>query len=57
MGKSPGRWIKNLLLGKKSSKSNLSKGGEVEEGLVSSQVTVSDFSVAPQSISAPIPAN
>ncbi|GKV50759.1 hypothetical protein SLEP1_g57455 [Rubroshorea leprosula] len=30
MGKSPGRWIKNLLLGKKSSKSNLSKGGEVE---------------------------
>ncbi|GKU99416.1 hypothetical protein SLE2022_335150 [Rubroshorea leprosula] len=62
MGRLPGRWIKNLLLGKKSSKSNFSKGKEKlyvakkEEGLVSSQVTVSDFSLAPQSISAPIPA-
>ncbi|GLT50262.1 hypothetical protein SLA2020_237580 [Shorea laevis] len=28
MGKLPGRWIKNLLLGKKSSKSNLSEGKE-----------------------------
>ncbi|XP_042502508.1 protein IQ-DOMAIN 31-like isoform X2 [Macadamia integrifolia] len=29
MGKSPGKWIKTLLFGKKSSKSNLSKGREV----------------------------
>ncbi|GKV50761.1 hypothetical protein SLEP1_g57455 [Rubroshorea leprosula] len=34
MGKSPGRWIKNLLLGKKSSKSNLSKGGEVGKNVI-----------------------
>ncbi|GLT36965.1 hypothetical protein SLA2020_113090 [Shorea laevis] len=60
MGKSPGRWIKSLLLGKKSSKSNLSKGkeklyaAEKEEGLVSSKVAVSDFSVDPLSIAAPI---
>ncbi|KAJ4973487.1 hypothetical protein NE237_006661 [Protea cynaroides] len=29
MGKSPGKWIKTLLFGKKASKSNLSKGREV----------------------------
>uniref|UniRef100_A0A803QNN7 Uncharacterized protein n=1 Tax=Cannabis sativa TaxID=3483 RepID=A0A803QNN7_CANSA len=29
MGKTPTKWLKNLLLGKKSSKSNLSKGREV----------------------------
>ncbi|GMI87384.1 IQ-domain 28 [Hibiscus trionum] len=56
MGKSPAKWIKTLLLGKKSSKSNLSKGREKlnsankGEVLVSSKVTVSD-----PSISAPIP--
>ncbi|KAE8732951.1 putative Leucine-rich repeat protein kinase family protein [Hibiscus syriacus] len=61
MGKSPAKWIKTLLLGKKSSKSNFSKGrkklssankGEV---LVSSKVTVSDISADPPSVSAPIP--
>ncbi|XVF03385.1 hypothetical protein REPUB_Repub04eG0256700 [Reevesia pubescens] len=60
MGKSPAKWIKTLLLGKKSSKSNLSKGrdklnsankGEV---LVSPKLTVSDLLVDPPSISAPI---
>ncbi|XP_021299773.1 protein IQ-DOMAIN 31-like isoform X2 [Herrania umbratica] len=60
MGKSPAKWIKTLLLGKKSSKSNLSKGREKlnsankGEVLVSSKVTVSDLAVDPPSISAPI---
>ncbi|XVF85988.1 hypothetical protein PTKIN_Ptkin17bG0164700 [Pterospermum kingtungense] len=60
MGKSPAKWIKTLLLGKKSSKSNLSKergklnSGKKGEVLVSSKVTVSDLSVDPPSISAPI---
>ncbi|OMO58728.1 IQ motif, EF-hand binding site [Corchorus capsularis] len=60
MGKSPAKWIKTLLLGKKSSKSNLSKGREKlnstnkGEGLVSSKVTVSDLSGDPPTISAPI---
>ncbi|XP_022776915.1 protein IQ-DOMAIN 31-like isoform X2 [Durio zibethinus] len=60
MGKSPGKWIKTLLLGKKSSKSNLSKerkklnSANKGEVLVSSKVTVSDLSVDPPSISAPI---
>ncbi|XWS64293.1 hypothetical protein CRYUN_Cryun06bG0173900 [Craigia yunnanensis] len=60
MGKSPAKWIKTLLLGKKSSKSKLSKGREKlnsankGEVLVSSKVTVSDLSVDPPSISAPI---
>ncbi|GMJ04720.1 IQ-domain 28 [Hibiscus trionum] len=61
MGKSPAKWIKTLLLGKKSSKSNFSKGREKlnsankGEVLVSSKVTVSGLSVDPPSISAPIP--
>ncbi|KAK8977269.1 hypothetical protein V6N11_021355 [Hibiscus sabdariffa] len=61
MGKSPAKWIKTLLLGKKSSKSNFSKGREKlnsankGEVLVSSKVTKSDLSVDPPSISAPIP--
>ncbi|XP_022734785.1 protein IQ-DOMAIN 31-like [Durio zibethinus] len=60
MGKSPAKWIKTLLLGKKSSKSNLSKGREKlnaankGEVLVSSRVTVPDLSLDPPSISAPI---
>lgn len=29
MGKSPGKWIKNVLFGKKSAKTNISKGREV----------------------------
>ena len=35
MGKSPGKWIKTILFGKKSSKSNLSKNREVMEVSVS----------------------
>ncbi|KAG8473264.1 hypothetical protein CXB51_035190 [Gossypium anomalum] len=63
MGKSPAKWIKTLLLGKKSSKSSFSKGKEKlksankGEVLVSSKVTVSDLSVDPPSISAPILVN
>lgn len=30
MGKSPGKWFKAVLFGKKSSKSNLSKGKEIK---------------------------
>ncbi|KAK8508142.1 hypothetical protein V6N12_025243 [Hibiscus sabdariffa] len=61
MGKTPAKWIKTLLLGKKSSKSNFSKGREnlcsanKGEVLVSSKVIVSDLSMDPPSISAPIP--
>ncbi|XP_039065707.1 protein IQ-DOMAIN 31-like isoform X2 [Hibiscus syriacus] len=61
MGKSPAKWIKTLLLGKKSSKSNFSKGREKlssankGEVLVSSKVIVSDIPADPPSISAPIP--
>ncbi|KAG4110847.1 hypothetical protein ERO13_D13G072100v2 [Gossypium hirsutum] len=63
MGKSPAKWIKTLLLGKKSSKSSFSKEKEKlksankGEVLVSSKVTVSDLSVDPPSISAPILVN
>ncbi|KAK4841793.1 hypothetical protein QYF36_010618 [Acer negundo] len=52
MGKTPGKWIKNLLLGKKSSKSNL-KGRDIlksvnkGDALISSKVPVSQPSVAP----------
>lgn len=47
MGKTPGKWIKSLLLGKKSSKSNL-KGRDIlksanrEESLITSKVPVSE---------------
>ncbi|KAG4110850.1 hypothetical protein ERO13_D13G072200v2 [Gossypium hirsutum] len=47
MGKSPAKWIKTLLLGKKSSKSSFSKGKD-------KLVTVSDLSADSPSISAPI---
>ncbi|XP_038894591.1 protein IQ-DOMAIN 31 [Benincasa hispida] len=43
MGKSPGKWIKTILFGKKSSKSNLSKGrernGNEKEVLVSAKAS------------------
>ncbi|KAK8546973.1 hypothetical protein V6N13_099718 [Hibiscus sabdariffa] len=61
MGKTPAKWIKTLLLGKKSSKCNFSKGREKlssannGEVLVSSKVIVSELSMDPPSISAPIP--
>ncbi|XP_057446201.1 protein IQ-DOMAIN 31-like isoform X2 [Lotus japonicus] len=42
MGKSPGKWIKTVLFGKKSSKSNISKGRELvnkKEAVVASNVS------------------
>ncbi|KAH9709435.1 hypothetical protein KPL70_013166 [Citrus sinensis] len=52
MGKTPGKWIKSLLLGKKSSKSNL-KGRDIlksanrEESLITSKVSVSESFTTP----------
>ncbi|GMI99907.1 IQ-domain 28 [Hibiscus trionum] len=63
MGKSPAKWIKTLLLGKKPSNSDLLKGKEKlnspnkGEVLVSSKVTLSELFANPPSISAPIPVN
>lgn len=58
MGKTPGKWIKNLLLGKKSSKSNLSKGREKSttkgETVRSSKLSVSELTVSPPLISPPL---
>ncbi|KAK9277589.1 hypothetical protein L1049_007134 [Liquidambar formosana] len=53
MGKSPGKWIKTLLFGKKVPKSNLSKRREVmnpaneEEALISAKLSASDLTVDP----------
>lgn len=63
MGKSPGKWIKSVLFGKKSSKSTLSKGRETlvkksanrEETLVSAKLPVSDSTVVPPLTSLPLP--
>ncbi|XP_028210292.1 protein IQ-DOMAIN 31-like isoform X3 [Glycine soja] len=54
MGKSPGKWIKTVLFGKKSSKSNISKGREVlvnqEEGVVvTSKVLETGLALEPTS--------
>ncbi|PON67515.1 IQ motif, EF-hand binding site [Parasponia andersonii] len=60
MGKTPAKWIKNLLLGKKSSKSSVSKGREVlkstkkGEQLVSSKLFVSDVNADTPIISPPL---
>ncbi|KAM2781752.1 hypothetical protein FF1_011499 [Malus domestica] len=58
MGKTPGKWIKNLLLGKKSSKSTFSKGREKStnkgESLFSSKVSVSELTVSAPVISPPL---
>ncbi|KAG5059394.1 hypothetical protein JHK87_000423 [Glycine soja] len=60
-GRSPGKWFKNLLLGKKSSsKSTSSKKNDIfkpssdKDALVSSEVPVSDPTVDSLQISAPI---
>eukprot|EP00257_Ricinus_communis_P016972 XP_015575297.1 protein IQ-DOMAIN 31 [Ricinus communis] len=51
MGKSPGKWIKSFFRGKKSSKSNLSKGNDISKSaskgeiLISSKPPVSDTTV------------
>ncbi|KAF7806173.1 protein IQ-DOMAIN 31 isoform X1 [Senna tora] len=54
MGKSPGKWIKTVLFGKKSSKSNISKGREVnyklgnqKEALVASKTTETGLALDP----------
>ncbi|MED6196534.1 IQ-domain, variant 2 [Stylosanthes scabra] len=51
MGKSPGKWIKTVLFGKKSSKSNISKGREKlvnqKEGVVTSKVSETDLALDP----------
>ncbi|XP_015894927.3 protein IQ-DOMAIN 29 [Ziziphus jujuba] len=58
MGKSPGKWIKNLLLGKKSSKSNYSKRREKsankEDESAFSKLSVSDITVDAPSIAPPL---
>lgn len=61
MGKSPGKWIKGLLFGKKSSKSNLSKGREISkhaskgDALVCAKVPASDLTVDAPLTSLPVP--
>ncbi|XP_044489191.1 protein IQ-DOMAIN 29-like isoform X2 [Mangifera indica] len=58
MGKTPGKWIKTLFRGKKSSKSDFKgrdilKSANTGESLISSKVPVSDSLVAPLLISQP----
>ncbi|KAJ1401645.1 IQ motif, EF-hand binding site, partial [Sesbania bispinosa] len=51
MGKSPGKWIKTVLFGKKSSKSNISKGREKlvnkKEAVVASNVSDNGLALEP----------
>ncbi|KAL5553922.1 hypothetical protein UlMin_041323 [Ulmus minor] len=60
MGKTPGKWIKNLLLGKKSSKSSLSKGRDALKSSnkgkesVASKLSVPTISVDAPTISSPV---
>ncbi|KAF8021507.1 hypothetical protein BT93_G1830 [Corymbia citriodora subsp. variegata] len=61
MGRTPGKWLKTLLLGKKSSKSHLpKKGGDVSksghkgEALIPSKTPSTDLTVEPPSNSLPI---
>ncbi|XP_027330101.1 protein IQ-DOMAIN 31 isoform X2 [Abrus precatorius] len=52
MGKSPGKWIKTVLFGKKSSKSNISKGRELvnqKEGVITSNVSETGLALEPTS--------
>ncbi|XP_014509380.1 protein IQ-DOMAIN 31 isoform X2 [Vigna radiata var. radiata] len=57
MGKSPGKWIKTVLFGKKSSKSNISKGRELvnkKEGvIVTSKVPETGLTLEPTSDAIP----
>ncbi|KAA8533006.1 hypothetical protein F0562_032877 [Nyssa sinensis] len=60
MGKSPGKWIKSVLFGKKASKSNLAGGREISKSasekvaLVQAKEPVSDLGVHPPLISQPV---
>ncbi|KAL9314237.1 hypothetical protein ACSQ67_019689 [Phaseolus vulgaris] len=50
MGKSPGKWIKTVLFGKKSSRSNMSKGREIvnkREAVVASNVLENGLALDP----------
>ncbi|XP_004508765.1 protein IQ-DOMAIN 31 isoform X2 [Cicer arietinum] len=52
MGKSPGKWIKTVLFGKKSSKSTIPKGRELvnqKEGVVASKVSETGLALEPTS--------
>ncbi|OVA13314.1 IQ motif [Macleaya cordata] len=59
MGKSPGKWIKTLLFGKKASRSNLSKGRDSPKttsdkgAWVADNAAIADLVVGPPSISQP----
>lgn len=53
MGKSPGKWIKTVLFGKKASKSNIPRGREKlvnqKEGVVASKVSETGLALEPSS--------
>ncbi|PWA87709.1 hypothetical protein CTI12_AA126200 [Artemisia annua] len=56
MGKSPGKWIKTVLFGKKSSKSNLSKDATiVKKTSVTAKAASKDFDNDSMVISSPVP--
>ncbi|KAL3511158.1 hypothetical protein ACH5RR_030559 [Cinchona calisaya] len=61
MGKSPGKWIKAVLFGKKPSKTNLSKGKEITKSSTekaspfSNNEPASKLAVEPFSVSEPFP--
>ncbi|CAI9277000.1 unnamed protein product [Lactuca saligna] len=56
MGKSPGKWIKTKLFGKKSSKSNLSKDAILEKKTsITSKATSKDLDDDSMVISSPVP--
>ncbi|KVI02496.1 protein of unknown function DUF4005, partial [Cynara cardunculus var. scolymus] len=56
MGKSPGKWIKTVLFGKKSSKSNLSKDAIVNKKTsINSKPPSKDFDDDSMVISSPVP--
>ncbi|CBI22170.3 unnamed protein product, partial [Vitis vinifera] len=56
MGKSPGKWIKTLLFGKKSSKSNFSKKAATErEAFIAVKAQSGDLALDPPVVSVPAP--
>lgn len=56
MGKSPGKWIKSKIFGKKSSKSNLSKDSTLEKKTsINSKSPSKDFDDDSMVISSPVP--
>ncbi|CAI8610027.1 unnamed protein product [Vicia faba] len=58
MGKSPGKWIKTVLFGKKSSKSNIPRGRELvnkKEGVVTSKVSETGLALEPTTDTITIP--